>query len=87
MCFLDKKATAPKPEAPKLELPSMSAPQQQSAPPAAGGNWWDGIINADSLTQVRPCACVVDRAVCAFREITGMHSFLTPMRLTCLVCW
>lgn len=65
----------------------MSAPQQQNAPPANGGNWWDGIINADSLTQVRPCACFVNWAVCALREIMSMCFFLTLMRLTCFVCW
>ena len=64
----------------------MSAPQQQDAPPAAGGNWWDGIINADSLTQVRPCACVVDQAVCALRDIMSMCLFFMLMRLTCFFC-
>lgn len=48
-------AAAPPAAAPKPDLPSFSAAKEDSAPPAkaAGGNWWDGIVDVDSLTKVR----------------------------------
>jgi len=58
---------------PELAPPAASAAKGDAGPPAqpAGGNWWDGLVDADSLTQARvlPALAHLRPARCGERQV------------------